>query len=254
MTPCVAVLLAAATLSTRDIVAQAPAAPPVRIAQTFTLPPGKPVVIEATVGDVTITAWARPEIDVQIERRAEKGADLARIDPRLEEQPDALFVSARQVDGPPDRRLRVSITMRAPAATVFKSVQLLDGRISLEGLRGSISADLRNGTIEGSRLAGTVRLETGFGDVEVRQAELTPGGLLRLRAFNGNATLRLAAAPSDARILALSFNGTIVSDIPLTMKETFGPRFGETTIGRGEPVISMDVVYGDIVIKVERRE
>lgn len=226
---------------------------PARLTRTFTIPPDKPVIVEVTVGEVTVAAWSRPELEVQIERRAEQGVDLARIEPRLEDRPDALVISARQADGPPDRALRTTIAIRVPAATIFRSIDVVDGRIALEGLRGSVTASLRQGPIDGQRLAGTVRLQTGFGSVEVRQAELTPGGLLRLRAFNGNATLRLVTAPTDARILALSFNGTITSDILLTMKDQFGPRFGEATLGSGDAVISMDAVYGDVVIRVERR-
>ena len=51
----------------------------------------------------------------------------------------------------------------------------------------------------------------------------------------------------------MTFNGQITSDIPLIMKDRFGPRFGEATIGRGEPVMSLDVVKGDIAISVTRR-
>ena len=57
-----------------------------------------------------------------------------------------------------------------------------------------------------------------------------------------------ASAPS-ARLL----NGTIASDIPLTMKDTWGPRWGEATIGSGEPVISIDVVTGRIEIRTAAR-
>ena len=73
---------------------------------------------------------------------------------------------------------------------------------------------------------------------------------MRLRLFNGPLRIRLARVPSSARILALTFNGAITSDIPLTMKDQFGPRFGETTIGNGDPVMSVDVVKGDITIGV----
>ena len=59
-------------------------------------------------------------------------------------------------------------------------------------------------------------------------------------------------APENARILAVTLNGQIRSDIPLTMKDQFGPRFGETTLGNGEPVMSLDVVKGDIAISVAR--
>ena len=65
-----------------------------------------------------------------------------------------------------------------------------------------------------------------------------------MRAFNGDVRLTLAERPADARILALALNGTIKSDIPLTLRETWGPRWGETTLGKGEPVISLDVVTG----------
>ena len=57
-----------------------------------------------------------------------------------------------------------------------------------------------------------------------------------------------AARPTDARILALALNGQITSSIPLTMRDTWGPRWGETTLGKGEPVISLDVVTGSIAI------
>jgi len=74
--------------------------------------------------------------------------------------------------------------------------------------------------------------------------------MMRLRVFNGPLRVRFARQPQSARILALTFNGAIASDIPLTKKEEFGPRFGETTIGNGDPVLNMDVVKGDITISV----
>ena len=111
------------------------------------------------------------------------------------------------------------------------------------------SADIRRGPIEGRDLSGTLRLESGIGSVVLTGTRLSTDGLLRLRAFNGDVRLTLAERPADARILALVLNGRITSDIPLTMKDTWGPRWGETTLGKGEPVISLDVVTGTIEIK-----
>jgi DUF4097 and DUF4098 domain-containing protein YvlB len=85
--------------------------------------------------------------------------------------------------------------------------------------------------------------------VTVTGARLPPNGLLRLRSFNGDVRLTMAERPTDARILALALNGQIKSDIPLTTRDTWGPRWGETTLGKGEPVISIDVVTGMIEIK-----
>ena len=37
------------------------------------------------------------------------------------------------------------------------------------------------------------------------------------------------------------------------MKDTWGPRWGEATLGKGEPVISIDVITGTIEIKAPPR-
>ena len=76
---------------------------------------------------------------------------------------------------------------------------------------------------------------------------------MRLRVFNGPIRVRFARPPASARILAVTFNGAVSSDIPLAMRDSFGPRFGEATIGSGDPVMSLDVVKGDIAISVEKR-
>jgi hypothetical protein len=49
--------------------------------------------------------------------------------------------------------------------------------------------------------------------------------------------------------MALVLDGTIKSQIPLHLRDSWGPRWGETTLGKGEPVISLDVVTGDIDIR-----
>jgi hypothetical protein len=36
------------------------------------------------------------------------------------------------------------------------------------------------------------------------------------------------------------------------MKDRFGPRFGESTIGTGNPLFSADVVKGDITFSVTK--
>ena len=64
--------------------------------------------------------------------------------------------------------------------------------------------------------------------------------------------LTLAERPADARVMALALNGTISSDIPLRTKDAWGPRWGEATLGQGEPVIAIDVITGAIHIKLPR--
>jgi hypothetical protein len=220
----------------------------------FALPRGRSLALEITVGDVRIIAdAARTDAQIELSRTAPSAAALARISPSIAEGPDEVVISAVQKDHGTDPALRTDVTVRVPSHATLRSIRIVEGQLSVAGLTGSIQADVRRGPVTLSEIAGTVRVETGIGAVTAQRARLVPGGLLRLRAFNGNVRLELAERPVNARILALALNGTVRSDIPLTTKDQWGPRWGETTLGDGEPVISLDVVTGDIEIRSPRR-
>jgi len=221
-----------------------------RQSRVLALPAGASITIDITIGDVKIEASDRLDALVEIVRHAPREADFVRIPLSIDDSTPAIRIQVLQVDGTTEAALRTDVTLRVPRAARVESVRVLEGKIAINGLAGTIGADVRRGPIEATDISGTVRLETGIGDVVLRNARLTPGGLLRLRAFNGDVRLALAERPADARILALALNGTIQSSIPLRMKDTWGPRFGETTLGKGEPVISIDVITGRIEITI----
>jgi hypothetical protein len=152
-----------------------------------------------------------------------------------------------------DARLKSEITVRVPTDALLEAVRVFEGRVRVSALTKGCDVDLRRGAVEASAVAGRVRLESGIGSVDVRNSALTAGGMMRLRVFNGPIRVRFARPPASARILAVTFNGAVSSDIPLAMRDGFGPRFGEATIGSGDPVMSLDVVKGDIAISVEKR-
>jgi hypothetical protein len=213
------------------------------------LPATRTVTLDITVGDVSIVGSDRTDAQLEISRRAPNAASMTRIPISIEESPDAVRVRAVQANGDTDPAYRTDITLRVPRAARLGPINLLEGRATLSGLHGAMTLNVRRGPIQATDVSGVVRLETEIGDVTVDKARLSDNGLLRLRTFNGNAKLTLAERPTDARILALVLNGTIHSDIPLNMKDRWGPRAGEATLGRGEPVISLDVVTGRIEIR-----
>jgi hypothetical protein len=221
-----------------------------RQTRTIALPPGRALTLEITIGNVRIEGASRGDVAIEIVRHAPSAADLTRIPVEIHEQEDEVRIVAQQADDGTDAALRTDVTLRVPHAARLRSVRIVEGRLTLSALHGEITADIRRGPIEAVDLQGTVRLESGIGNVSAERARLAPDGLLRLRAFNGDVRLELAETPTDARIMALALNGTITSEIPLRMKNTWGPRWGETTLGKGEPVISIDVITGKIEIKV----
>jgi len=220
-----------------------------RQTQTLPLPEGRALTVDVTVGSVRIEGWDKTDLEISIERHVPVLADQARLPLVIDDTPSRIAIRAVQANGGTDPTLRADIVVRVPRAALIEKVQVLEGRIIINGFRGSITADLRRGPIVGTDLSGSLRLETGIGPITLNAARLSAGGLLRLRAFNGDLRLRLAERPAHARILALALNGSVTSTIPLTMKDTWGPRWGEATIGAGEPVISLDVITGSIEIR-----
>jgi hypothetical protein len=220
-----------------------------RQSRTVALPAGRALAIDITVGSVRLEGWDRPEAEIEIERRAPTTEDLTRLPIDIDESPARVQVRAVQAAGATDPALRAEIVVRVPRDAVVERVQVVEGQLTINAFRGTLSADVRRGSIDGAGVSGSLRLETGIGSVILSGARLSPNGVLRLRAFNGDVRLTLAERPADARILALALNGQIRSDIPLTAKDTWGPRWGQATLGNGEPVISIDVVTGTIEIR-----
>ena len=232
------VLVAALTLVTAD-----------KQTRVVPLPAGKTLAIEITIGNVRIEGWDGPDVEISIERHTPSTAQLDSAPITIEDTASRVLVRVIQLDGATDPLVRSDLVVKVPQAAVIDRVQVMEGRISISRFIGTISADIRRGPIEGKDVSGTLRLESGIGSVILTGARLSANGLLRLRAFNGDVRLTLAERPTDARIMALALNGSIKSEIPLTMKDTWGPRWGETTLGKGEPVISLDVVTGTVEIR-----
>lgn len=213
------------------------------------LPAHRALTLETTVGNVRIVGESRQDARIEIVRKAPSREQLVGIPVTIDETPAEVRIVAAQREGASDPGLTTDVTLWVPQTARLSSIRLVEGRLTLTSVHGEVTADVRRGSIETVDSEGTLRLETGIGDIVANRVRLAPGGLLRLRAFNGDVRLTLAERPVDARVMALALNGTITSDIPLTMKNTWGPRWGEATLGKGEPVISIDVITGAIQIK-----
>jgi hypothetical protein len=224
-----------------------------RLARVVSLPDGAAIRLNVTIGRVTVSGWDRSEVSVEVVRRAPDAAALERLPLEIETTPGVLAIRAVQRDGGHDAALRSDVVLRVPAAARIAALDLFEGDLELSGLSGPCAARVERGDITARGLSGAVRLETAIGAVRLEGAALSvPDGLIRVRTFNVDVDIALAAPPEHARILALSMGGTITSDIPLTRRERWGPRWAEATIGDGGPLLSVDVVNGDIAIRVRK--
>lgn len=222
-----------------------------RQSHTFALGDGQTWSLAADVATVRLVGDpARRDLRVDISRQAPAASDLPRLPVVVRESEGGPEVILRQRDGALNPLLRAEVTITAPALASRGHITIVEGGLEVRGFHGELEADVRRGGITGSDVSGTLRLATTIGSVDLTRARLVAGGLLRLRAFNGDVRLGFAALPRDARVMALALNGTIASTLPLVMKDGWGPRWGETTIGTGADVVSIDVVTGAVRIEV----
>ena len=220
-----------------------------RQVRTVAFPPGKALDLELTIGTARIEGWERDQAEVAVERHAPNASRLDRLPLVIDDTSSRLIVRAVQPDKANDTDLRADVSIRLPRAALVERAQIVEGRLSIANFSGSITAAVRRGPIDGKDLAGTIRLSSEIGSVTLSNARLVDGGVLRLRTFNGDVRVTLSERPASARIMALALNGNVKSDIPLTRRDQWGPRWAETTIGSGSAVMSLDVVTGTIEIK-----
>ncbi len=231
------------------LVAAPAAAATDRQTRTLSWTAGRILAVDVTVGNVRIVGSDRADVEVGVQRTAPTTEGLALVPMVVEDTPERVTVKLVQGAGATDAAFRADVVVRVPATALIERVRVMEGALRVESFRGTLTADVRHGPIEATDVAGTLRLETGTGSVSLERARLVEGGLLRLRAFNGDVRLRLAGTPTHARVMALALNGTIQSDIPLTTRDTWGPHWSETTLGNGEPMIAIDVVTGRVEIR-----
>lgn len=210
------------------------------------------LVVRVTIGEVRVAGWAGEGVDVQVTRLDAAARSPDRLPITIEEDSRTVTLVAEQAGGERDAALRVRASVRMPPAGVLR-VDVFEGSLDLAGLVGRTTARIERGPLSARGLSGIVRLETGSGALTVEQAELSPGGLLRGRTFNGDIRVSLRRRPEDARVLLLTLNGAIASNLPLEERAGFGPRFREGVFGTGEPLLSLDAVRGDITLQVPSR-
>src|SRR5215510_5635241 len=89
-----------------------------------------PIRVDATVADVTIVGSNRPDVLVEIVRRAPTAADLSSYPVVIGQRDGALHITVLQtpINGEPgrDANLKTEIAITAPATAKFESVRVFE--------------------------------------------------------------------------------------------------------------------------------
>jgi DUF4097 and DUF4098 domain-containing protein YvlB len=159
---------------------------------------GQPqVVLDTFDGAIELHSWDRPEVEVEIEKRA---MEQALIDEIKVESSAKNGVVTVKVTGPSRAEFRgVTIGMHiSPTARLRVAVPRNsnidatsgDGSIRAEAIEGKLTLTTSDGSITGTRLGGTIQIRSGDGSIRLDNVT----GSLDLETTDGN--IGLEAKPS----------------------------------------------------------
>jgi hypothetical protein len=185
----------------------------VREERRFTVAGDLELALTTFDGAIEVRSWDRPEVLVEIERRAASGAEAQALEVRTSQEGNRLIVDAPNV-----RRTReddviqiggrqspsVSLRVTAPARLTLEA-RTGDGPLAARDLVGRLTLRTADGPVNTDRLTGDVTINTGDGPVVARDTRGTldlhtgdgavdaSGRLETLRVRTGDGPIRVDA-------------------------------------------------------------
>jgi hypothetical protein len=198
---------------------------------------GQPqVVVDTFDGAIELHAWDRPEVEVEIEKRAMEQALIDEIKVEASQKNGVVTV---KVTGPtraqhrgvtigvhvsPTARLRIAVPRHSNVQATSG-----DGSIRAEAIEGKLLLTTSDGSVTGTRLGGDIQIRSGDGSIRldnvtgILDLETTDGSIgidakpTVLKARTGDGSIRVTIEPdtvmADNWDLTTS-DGTVVLTLP----------------------------------------
>lgn len=250
--------------------------------KTFDFSPGGEVVIENQNGRITIEAWTRPQVRVQVTRVA-RASDNAKAQAYLKQiRTDVEIGRGRLeiVSRYPKRHettgffailvervasFQTHYYLQVPVETVLE-LESANGQVRVRGTKGAAHVETTNGNIEIAGVTGALEIHSTNGGIEVRSAsgslsaKTTNGAILAelksvdrnegvtAETTNGNVRLYLPAAVK-ADLSAETTNGRVSVSFPVSGKEVMTTKSVRGTMNGGGAEISLSTTNGDISVR-----
>lgn len=215
-------------------------------------------------GTVTVTTWAEGKVEIKALKSTSKDAkNLAKVKIEVESTPDSVTVKTVY---PEHENTGVSVTydVKVPEGVNLDKVSTVNGKLSITGPFGKVTAETVNGNVFAEKASGTLSFSTTNGDIEALsikgniKAETVNGSIklqitgleegIKAETVNGSITLQLGTAQElNADLGAETVNGSISVDFPITLQGLNKTKHAlEGKVGNGGPRISLNTVNGSI--------
>ncbi len=250
--------------------------------RVFPFDPGGELIIQSQNGRISVEAWDRPEVRVQItrvvragdDRRAEALMNELRADVSLGKGTIAIVskypkrsesVGIWDVLGQRVTSLNINYYVQVPARTRL-DLETSNGELQIRGTAGSLTARTVNGDVEVTsvqgrvevnttnghirlvRIEGSAHAGTTNGGIEAELRKLSARGEVELATTNGNV---VAVLPErlNATVEAMTTNGRVSVSYPLEKTGFTSSKTVQGKIGGGGALVKLRTTNGNIALK-----
>ena len=219
--------------------------------QTYTVSPHARISLNNINGDVEIVATDGNQVKVDAIKSADSQQKLDEARINVDATSDSITIETKYVPHRFNNNDPASIDYKisVPRDAELDGIDLVNGKLNVNGVRGDVSASCVNGTLTASGLAGEAKLSTVNGKLEATFDQVDNTNKISLNSVNGSIVL---SAPNNlnASIDANTISGHISNDFGFeeTGKHFVGHHLSGT-LGSGTTRIELSNVNGSISIR-----
>jgi len=124
-----------------------------------------------------------------------------------------------------------------------------NGKVTAENVSGAIVLETHNGAVNCTEISGDTQLKTHNGGIKVMYAQAAPA-VCDISVITYNGGIEFAAPPGfSAQVEATTHNGTVHTDLPITVIGKVSKSELKGTIGAGQGKLRLETHNGSIQIK-----
>lgn len=199
-------------------------------------------------GNVHITAWDQNQVQLDAVKTANSEEKLKEAEIRVDASDSRIHIETHY----PERRnnnnpASVEYTLHVPRNARLDKIELVNGGLEIDGVKGDVRGSSVNGAVSGRGLNGDVELSTVNGMASADLANMLSSHRVKLSSVNGRVELAMPKN-ADAHLSANTISGSISSDFDLPIHKGFVGSNLDTTLGSGATHVELSNVNGSIKI------
>jgi len=218
--------------------------------QTYTVNPHARISLNNINGDVEIIATDGNQVKIDAIKSADSQKKLDEAKINVDATSDSITIETKYPhrwnnNDPASIDYKISV----PRDAELDGIDLVNGKLTLNGVRGDVSASCVNGTLMASGLAGEAKLSTVNGKLEATFDQVDNTNRISMSSVNGSIVL---SVPNnvDASFEANTLSGRISNDFGFSEeREGFVGHDLSGTLGKGTTRIKLSNVNGSISIR-----